>query len=251
MKNLYTLCAFLLISCTLCGRNGVIDYNKIQGFYEYLVIDHENGSVIDTLYATARIYPDDAKDTIRFRHNITGFLFGTKNKFLNLWDVVEINNKEKELLNTVYFTDVKDGDHWSLNEELGLRRGTRIVEYSCVSIDTNITFKSGITLKDIVLILKKDWIDVNGFWDATYYGYDQNHKVVYINEMLINPRDNSIVRKYNYLILKKFIYQNKWSNLDSCEWVGKNSIESIRLFHNNFNYLKDIPPPPPPPEMVE
>ncbi len=249
MKYLKYFLMFLPVLC-FCSHDQAIDYNKIQGFYEYLVFDHNTGSVVDTLYATARVFQWRGRDTIRFDHNITGHFFGTENKFLGLWSVDEVDNKYIARYYTFYSTDVKAGDNWSLNEELDIGRGTFIEEYSCLSTDTTISVNSDIVFKDIVFIIKRDWVDVGGFWDTTFYGYDKNHRLVYLNQMLINPRDNYIHNKSNYLALNSFIQKEKWSSSDSSKWVDRNSIESKRLFYNNSDYLKDIPPPPPPPEEL-
>ncbi|MCK5145841.1 hypothetical protein KAR48_03745 [bacterium] len=245
MKNTCIIGALFIAILFSCKAVDRINYHAIQGYYKYLIFDCSNDMVVDTLYSTT-IITGQVEDTIKFDQNITGILFGTKDKIYKLWDVSLFEGKKCAQYYPVYVSCLGKGDSWNLEYEAGFTSSTLEVVYTCLSSDTAIFFDTGNILQNVTLIEKKDWIDVGGLWGITHYGYDSQHRLVYVNKFTLNPRDDTIVERSGCLVLNIFIPQNKVNISSVQKWVSRNSIEARSWFFGEEKFEDDPPPPKPP-----
>lgn len=240
---LYLLLMTFFTSCSINYSNKHIDYNKIQGLYEYLILDNEK-NIVDTLFTTIIIRDRASKDTIRISSDIWGPFWGTKDKFLKIGNV----KLDKPNYYPIYFIGLSKNCKWNIEQEVGFPDRPSEFQFNCLSADTTLFINSKYVLENVALIEKKECIDVGGFWNIEQYGIDnENLQLVYLYNYIFNPRDNSVRETKNSLVLNRFIHKNYFDWPDYEKWVAKNSLESKKWLFNNIN-LEDTPPPPEPPE---
>lgn len=245
-KYLYILLMILIFSCKSNIKNEIIDYPKIQGFYKYFVIDHNNKNIIDSVFTSVIIKQDQNKDTLKLSSDLMGIIYGTKNKFLGIWPIDQENNATSKFgFYTRYLTNIKTGQKWDMEKELGISIPLITRKFDCINNDTTININKNIILKSIILVEQKDFMDVGGLWNVTQYGFANDHKMVLYRRLLRNLKTNAIIRWDNYLVLDEFIFKSKIDSSEYHQWINNNSEDAIKWLDNSFEFDNIAPPPRP------
>lgn len=243
-KSLYILLMIMIFSCKSNIKGEIIDYHKIQGLYKYFVIDQNNQRIIDSVYTSVIIKQDQNKDTLILSSNLMGLIYGTKNKFLGIWPVDQENNsKIKFSFYTRYFSDLKTGQKWDMEEDLGFSINLITRKFECINSDTTINIDTNIILNNITLVEQKDFMDVGGLWNVIQYGFDKDHKTVFYRKLLRDVKTNAIIRWNNYLVLDEFISKSKIDSSEYNHWIDNNSEDAIKWLKDSYD-LNNIAPPP-------
>ncbi|MEJ2627347.1 MAG: hypothetical protein P8078_02145 [bacterium] len=231
MKN--TLVLALISLCLLhCTNYNEINIYHLQGFYKYQIYQNENHRVIDTLYTAIIVKGMYNADSIKSTIDLLGPVIITKNKILGIWDIktTETNENKAECF-TIYKTHMDKNESWSLENELGFEVGSFQRNFKCLSIDTSISLTPEKSINNIVLLEQKDLIDVGGFWEVRHYGFNKEDQIVYYSEYVQNPRDTSIIKKKNFLILNNFYFRKEIKESEYKKWLEKNSKESRKFLN--------------------
>ncbi len=234
-----TIVLFIILTCYFilsCSSSERLHYNTLQGFYEYYIIDHKNNQVKDTLFSVIEFEGYKNNNLMQMFDDVLGTVFYTRAKVQKLWDVKNTNEGQ---FFTLFNSKFKSGYEWSLEREIGFSVGSFERNFKCLNTDSTIELSKQIILKDLTLVQQRDLIDVGGFWEATNYGFDNNHRLVFLSKYIINPRNNKIHEKNDYLILKEFYPIEKFKENDQNEWRSKNSTFSIKWL-NEFHGRDDI-----------
>jgi hypothetical protein len=256
------LLTIFIISCS----NDSIDFNSIQGFYSYSIIDFKTGNVKDTLFSCLTKSKLRESDTLKIYSSILGLHLGKRNSLFFLWSVDEVNGKLVPQTFTFYNKSHPTNYTWSVEEKIGFESGTFGRKFKVLSKDTCLNVFST-RLDNILLLEQRDWIDVGGMWGIQLFGFDKNDKLVYLhkyveskpwseltkkshskyypNQIVVHTKNHTYQEIKDYLVLSKFTYDNSITEKGCDEWESKNSKLAKEWLDWRDDLIDYIPPPRP------
>ncbi len=250
-----------------CNNRQTINFDGLQGFYKYDIIDYKTGRLKDSLFSCLTISHLKHSDTLKIYNSILGVYLGKDSKFLFLWSVNEVGGKLAPQTFTFLDKSFRTNSSWSVEEEIGLKSGTFERKFKILNKDTCLRVFSK-KLDHILLLEQRDWIDVGGMWNVQLFGFDKTDKLVFVhkyidissfkdttkqshdetysNKKVIDAGNYPYHEIRDYLILDKFIKSDSISKSDCQNWENKNTQYAKKWLGCKKETEDDIPPTRPP-----
>ncbi len=254
---------FIIAFFFSCNDSQTINFDGLQGYYKYDIIDYRTGQPKDSLFSCLTISHFRHSDTLKIYNSILGVYLGEGNKFLYVWSVNEMDGKLVPKTFTFLNKSMPVHYTWSVEKEIGFSSGTFEKKFKILSNDTCLNIFSR-KLDHVLLLEQRDWIDVGGMWEVQLFGFDKTDKLVFFHQYIdtdlgkdstkqlhtgLHPDEKAIdFNNYfyheikDYLILVKFIKSDSISKIDCKNWETKNT-PYARKWLVRTNKLADLIPP--------
>jgi hypothetical protein len=220
------LCAFILVKCSINNPSMI---EAISGYYKYEIVNDKN-ETIDTLFTTAQFKIQNKDEYFVGTIDLIGNVLIKEGTIFGLFDIVEYDSTSLQIQKyTIFRNTFVTNEGWSIENEIGFEIGTLNVEYLCVSTDTTLSFHQKNNFKDIILIERRDFIDVGGFWEIRRYGFEKNGIIVFFSYQEKYEKSDVSFRKLR-IILNEYIPASSISQFEYDNWISRNSRSAKNLF---------------------
>ena len=163
MKKIISLKIFIalifFLNLNRCTKNNdQIDYSNVEGYYQYILIDHSNKTIIDTIRTYVNILGKiNDSDSLKLHISLLpkNNFIGTINNYLEIRNLKFWGNKFTYEANRYYSTTLKKNEIWDVRDSSFSTTEKPYISFKCLSTDTTLIYPSGRKISNIRMVLKK------------------------------------------------------------------------------------------------